>query len=213
MKLNYKNIDLQHTKAILFDLGGVIVDISPDAAINAFSKLGLENLAEQISHCHHQGLFKQYESGSISTKEFIDEIQNQLPVKVDDHQVIDAWNAMLRDFPLERFKLIENLRQQFPIYLLSNTNEIHCKAYKKMVNGCEDAERLFTKAYYSFEIKQSKPSRESFNFVCEDTGLRPDEILFLDDSPINIDAAKKMGFKTRLVTADMPITKVFEISQ
>ncbi|WP_185968802.1 HAD family phosphatase [Carboxylicivirga sp. M1479] len=194
MSNDYTQID-----AYLFDLGGVIVDIDPQAAIAAFEKLGLNNLHEQITHGHHQGLFKQYELGVISSQQFVDAIQELLPSKVSDQTIIDAWNTMLVHLPIERIRLIEKLSKQKPVYLLSNTNAIHHQAYVSMVSGIENVETIFNKAFYSYEIGLSKPNASIFKHVIDNAPLQAERTLFLDDSHLNLDAAEQLGFQTALI--------------
>ncbi|MCG8580448.1 MAG: HAD family phosphatase [Bacteroidales bacterium] len=194
--------------AYLFDLGGVIVDISPAAAIDAFNKLGLTNLEEQISHGHHNGLFKQYELGAISTQEFIEKIQSLLPGPVSDNQIIAAWNKMLVELPIERLQLIERIKKKAPVYLLSNTNELHRNTFVGMANGIENIEPYFTKAFYSYEIKQSKPDRQAFDHVVTCTGIKPEKTLFLDDSQLNLGVAEELGFQTVLVSENHTMIEI-----
>jgi len=202
-------VDFSNIDAYLFDLGGVIVDISPKAAIEAFGKLGLMNLEEQITMGHHNGLFKQYELGSISTTDFIESIQQLLPHEVGRQEIVDAWKAMLVHLPSERVGILEKLKAEKPVYLLSNTNEIHREAYVSMADCCNNIEPLFTKAFYSYEINYSKPDLKSFECVVKSTGLVPERTLFLDDSQLNLDAAKKMGFQTFLVGGKQTMETIF----
>jgi putative hydrolase of the HAD superfamily len=204
MMRQFKEVD-----AFLFDLGGVIVDIDPNAAIEAFTKLGLNNLQERITHGHHNGLFKQYELGAISTDVFVQSIQKELPHKVDEKEIIEAWSKMLVDLPVSRVELLKQIVQQKPVYLLSNTNEIHRNVYRGMAVGYKDIEPIFTKAYYSYEINLNKPDQDCFKYVVEHAGLIPERTLFLDDSQLNLDAAKALGFQTELVTKENPIELIF----
>ena len=204
-----KEINWPEIDTYLFDLGGVIVDISPAAAIEAFNRLGLKNLDVQITQAHHQGLFKQYELGAITTDEFIEQIQELLPQRVNDIQIINAWNEMIVAFRKERIEVVEKLKCRYPVYLLSNTNELHCKKYTQMADGYENAEKLFTEVFYSYKIKQSKPDLEAFKKVVEETGLNPSTTLFLDDSQINLNAAAQLGFQTLLISKEQTIEKLF----
>ncbi|WP_430814125.1 HAD family hydrolase [Carboxylicivirga sp. RSCT41] len=203
-----KELSASTIDAYLFDLGGVIVDISPAAAISAFSKLGLSNLEEQITHGHHNGLFKQYELGAVSTQDFIRQIKDLLPHTTTDEQIIDAWNQMLVELPLERLQIIESLKEQVPVYLLSNTNELHRSTFVRMAYGIENIEAYFTKTFYSFEIKHSKPDKGAFEYVIANTGIKPERTLFLDDSQLNLDVADELGFQTVLVSKNDPMTDI-----
>ncbi len=203
-KINWPSVD-----SYLFDLGGVIVDISPAAAIEAFRRLGLMDLEQYITQAHHQGLFKQYESGAITTSEFIEHIQDMLPQRVDEAKIVEAWNAMIVSFRNERITILEKLNARYPVYLLSNTNELHCDKYTQMAHGYNNAEDLFTKVFYSHEIKHSKPDLKAFEKVIEATGLIPAKTLFLDDSQVNLSAAAQLGFQTVLINEEQTIEQLF----
>ncbi|WP_439183086.1 HAD family hydrolase [Carboxylicivirga taeanensis] len=202
-------VDFANVDAYLFDLGGVIIDISPQATIDAFKKLGLKDIQQQITQSHHEGVFKQYEQGTISSDEFIAFVQKELPRQVDQQLIIDAWNRMLVELPVSRALLLERLKQTKPVYLLSNTNAIHHQAFGAMAKGYKHIELLFTKAFYSFQMQLSKPDPRCFQFVIEDTGLQPERTMFFDDSPLNLEVARELGFQTALVTPQNSIVDMF----
>jgi putative hydrolase of the HAD superfamily len=203
------SIDLSEIDAYLFDLGGVVININPQATIEAFASMGLPNLKEQINLGHHHGLFEEFEMGKINNSTFVERILQQIPATVLESEVVDAWNQMLVRFPEERIKILENLKRSNPVYLLSNTNGIHREKFTKMAQGYESIEELFTEVFYSYQLGCSKPSKEPFLKVIEKTGLNPERTLFLDDAQANIDTAKKLGFKTVLVSNDYSIENIF----
>ncbi len=202
-------IDFSGIDAFLFDLGGVVVDISPNAAIEAFRSLGLDNLHNQITHGHHQGLFKEFELGAISSDAFVEAIQDELPQPVEPQTIVDAWNQMLVKLPVERSLLLEKLKRSYPVYLLSNTNVIHRNYFVKMADGYENLEELFTKVFYSYKLQLSKPDVKCFQSVIEKTGIVPQRTLFLDDAELNLEAARQLGFQTVLVTPENSILDIF----
>lgn len=202
-------IDFSKIEAYLFDLGGVIVDISPQAAIDAFKKLGLTDIHENITQSHHGGLFKQYELGMISSDEFVTAVQEQLPRPVEPNQIHDAWNEMLVDLPDARVSLLQRLKATKPVYLLSNTNAIHRQMFIGMARGYDNMEALFTEVFYSYKMHLSKPDIKSFEYVIEKTGVNPCRTLFLDDSEINLETAEQLGFQTALVSAENGVVEVF----
>ncbi len=202
-------IDFSEIEAYLFDLGGVVIDIDPFKTIEAFSELGLTHLKEQINHGHHTGLFKKLEKGEITNAGFIDKIKKQLNGAIEEKHIVNAWNKMLIHLPAERIELLKQLKKDKPIYLLSNTNGIHRNYFTKMAKGHKTIEELFTRVYYSYQLGCSKPDAEPFEKVIELTGLKPGRTLFLDDSQANLDTAKKLGFKTVLVTPHNTIQDIF----
>lgn len=205
-----KRIDLSEIDAYLFDLGGVVVDISPSAAIDAFKALGLKDIDEQITQSHHQGLFKQYELGVVSSDAFISALQKELPQQVGREAIVHAWNTMLVTLPNERVALLAKLRTTHPVYLLSNTNAIHHQSFKSMADGYDNLEELFTEVFYSYKMQLSKPDPECFQYVVNKTGLIPERTLFLDDSAKNLEAAGKLGFQTVLVSPNNTILDILK---
>ena len=204
-------MDLSTIDTLLFDLGGVVLNIAPQKTIEEFMKLGLTNIQDQITHGHHNGLFKAFEQGSITEKEFISEIKKEISKEVEDQEIIKAWNAMLLDMPAERVQIIEQLKEKYNVYLLSNTNSIHRACFDTSAKDYASLSELFHQVYYSYELKVSKPDARAFEKVIKASGLTPATTLFLDDSPQNIETAKSMGFQTALITPDYGMEQVFEI--
>jgi hypothetical protein len=114
---------------IIFDLGGVIINLDPAATAKAFVKLGLSDWDNQYSQAKQSGLFDEYDKGKISDAEFRSGLRTFLPENVSDQQIDDAWNAMLLDIPPKRLELLSAVRKDHRIFLLSNTNFIHVKAF------------------------------------------------------------------------------------
>lgn len=196
-------------ESFLFDLGGVIIDIDPQKTISSFKKLGFTAVEEQVTQSHHVGLFKQLERGDIDEQTFINNIKQHVEKTVSAAMIKRAWNDILVSFPVERVQILEQLKRHFPVYLLSNTNGIHQRCFNRMAEGHASMEELFTDVFYSYQLGCSKPEALAFEKVIEDTGLNPSSTLFLDDSPINLEAAKKLGFQTLLISRDFTMQDAF----
>ncbi|MDF2437638.1 MAG: hypothetical protein K0Q95_2014 [Bacteroidota bacterium] len=189
--LSYKNI--------IFDFGGVIINIDYNLTTAAFRKMGLDNFDKFFSKAQQKQLFDQYEKGLISTEQFRTEIQSVFHVKPSDHDIISAWNAMLLDLPQERLDLLKRLKETHRTFLLSNTNEIHIETIYDMLAkkmGIATLDEYFEKIYFSYEMKMRKPDEEIFKHVLSENGLIASETLFIDDSPQHIEGAKKVGIQT-----------------
>jgi putative hydrolase of the HAD superfamily len=182
---------------IIFDLGGVILNIDYQKTIEAFKKLGIENFDEIYSQARQTRLFDEIETGKISPETFLKELQQYIP-HVDTEDIRRAWNAMLLDLPPQRWNLLEKLGKQYRIFLLSNTNEIHYTEYQNYIARTyhKNFNNLFEKAYYSHLIGFRKPDEECFRFVINDAGLIPEKTLFLDDSIQHIEGARKTGLNS-----------------
>jgi glucose-1-phosphatase len=200
-------------KNILFDWGGVITDLHLDATKKAFHDLGLTIFDEHVPRDPLDKIFIPFETGTISPAEFRDNIRNLSVNPLTDAMIDAAWNAMLGLLPEERWKLLESISQSYRTFLLSNTNAIHLNYYFKYLQGIYGTygyTHLFEKAYFSHEIHLRKPNADIFEFVARDSGIRPQETLFIDDFIENIETARKLGFQTVHLTKPRTLVDLFK---
>lgn len=186
-------------KNIIFDLGGVILNIDYALLIRSFSKIGLPGFEEHFSQKNQKELFDQYEKGEISSADFCKNLKTYCKEGVTDQMIKDAWNAMLLDLPKERLDLLYKMKRIYRTFLLSNTNEIHIQSineYLKKEYSMEDLSSCFEKMYLSFEINKRKPDAEIFELVLKENKLVAGETLFIDDSVQHIESAQKLGLQT-----------------
>ncbi|MDR1055626.1 MAG: HAD family phosphatase [Prevotellaceae bacterium] len=200
-------------KNIIFDLGGVILNVDYTYTIKAFQQIGIENFEDLYSHVRQSDLFDKLDKGAISSGEFRDEIRKLAPV-VDytDEQIDKAWNSMLLDMPFERLNVLLALKSGYHTFLLSNTNEIHVPLFSGIVKntiGKNDLSDFFEKTYYSNEIGMRKPDTEIYEFVIKQHGLQAKETLFIDDSIQNIEGARQAGLHAYHLTGRETIDKLF----
>ena len=199
-QINYSaNINLRNTMStistVIFDLGGVILNLNQDLTLRAFQRLGLD--LSQVNFNSH--IFTDFETGKISASDFRMGIRSHLKQNISDEAIDTAWNAMLLDLPEHRLKAIEQLRKTHKVYLLSNTNSIHIDAFNSYFKQQYQPERwvqLFDKIYYSYEIGLRKPNTDIYDFVTTDIQIQPEHCLFIDDSLANINGAADAGLKT-----------------
>lgn len=192
-------------KNIIFDLGGVLLNIDFNRTARAFKALGVNNFETLYSKETADRLFESLEKGHISDAEFYSAMQHYCDPGTTHKQIQDAWNAILIDFRKESIAHLSLLKERYNIYLLSNTNEIHHAAFtgifRSQIEGNAFDDR-FTKAWYSFQIDRRKPDVEIYRYVMTEGGLRPEETLFIDDAGVNIEGAKKTGMQTKLLLPD-----------
>lgn len=196
---------------IVFDFGGVIINIDYELTIEAFKKLGIDNFEALYSQANQSNLFDDIETGKISPQHFINGLLDLLPSGISPNQVVHAWNAMLLDIPKDRIQLLKELSSNYRIFLLSNTNSIHIDAALRTWNKVSDTpmESIFETIYFSHKIGMRKPNMEIFNYVCNEHRLSKDETLFIDDSIQHIEGAKKSGLQTLHLTGGLNIQDVF----
>jgi FMN phosphatase YigB (HAD superfamily) len=197
----------QTIDAIIFDLGGVILNIDYQLPVKAFKKLGIENFNELFSQASQSNLFNDYEKGEISSDDFIKEIKKYLPQNTSDEAIINAWNSILLDLPEERLFCLEKAAENHRIFLLSNTNALHIESFNQyLLNNLQlpSLEPFFETLYLSYEVGLRKPDLRIFEYVLQDAGLLPERTLFIDDSIQHIQAASELGILTKhLVNEDI----------
>jgi len=185
---------MKNIKAIIFDLGGVILNINYQNTIDSFKKLGEKNTGDFYSKKIQSHIFNLLETGEITAKQFLNDLQ-ELSDNATIAEVRSAWNSMLLDFPEKRLDLLRSLKSKYKIFLLSNTNTIHINAISNSLGKPQWKSfcNLFDKMYLSHEIGVRKPNIEAFQFILKQQKLNPNEVLFIDDSPQHIKSAKKIG--------------------
>lgn len=188
---NYSNI--------IFDLGGVILDIDYGAFSRAFQALGATDFDSKFSQYKQHPLFDAFEMGLVSPADFRPQLQDLFGTKMSNADFDHAWNSMLLTFPMERIALIQTLRKTKKVFVLSNTNLLHQIAYDeifKKQTGLPNLAVLFDKAYYSHLIGMRKPNANIFEYVLNDNKINPADTLFIDDTSIHTDAAARLGINT-----------------
>ena len=176
-------------KCIIFDFGDVYINLDkPATERRLIKKFNYKPTPEAHS------INKEYEIGKISTEEFLSFYKNQIP-NSEDIDIIEAWNAILLDFPKYRLDFIKNLKtkHKYKLILLSNTNHLHINWIKNNIPFYHEFKSCFDQFYLSHEINLRKPNKEIFNFVLEENSLTAEECLFIDDTSENTNTAKSIG--------------------
>lgn len=187
--------DLTGISNLIFDFGGVLIDIDYEDVRKAFQAIGLKDVRAFYQHENHSKLVEDFEQGFISPDRFRDSIISDINKDISHSSFDSAWNAIIKHVPSMRVKLLQNLNKHYNLYLLSNTNIIHYNKYVKefkQEHGI-DLRSLFRKSYFSHEVKLRKPNPEIFEYVIEDAGLEKSHTLFIDDSEENVEASRHVG--------------------
>jgi putative hydrolase of the HAD superfamily len=179
-------------KTLLFDFGDVFLTLDKPATARKLQELGLTFLSEEMLKQN-----KLYEIGEISSEEFISFYKKQLP-ETTSEKLEKAWNAILVELPEKRLRFLQQLaaEKKYQLILLSNTNELHINWVKENMESFEDFRNCFYAFYLSHEINFRKPNVDIYDFIVEKHQLKPQEILFIDDTKENTEAAKALGFHT-----------------
>lgn len=199
---------------LIFDLGGVILDLSVDHTLQSFSALsGLEK--ETVKRIFlNTPEFERYEKGEIDDHGFRDFIRKVYGVQCTDGEVDASWNDMLRGIPIVKLELLKKLKDNYRVYLLSNTNGIHLHHINEVmlpaITGERSLDPYFHRTYYSHRMGKRKPDAEIFEQVLEENNLLPGETLFLDDNSNNVAGARALGIQTVYVTSPDLILEIFK---
>lgn len=201
-------------KNIIFDLGGVILDIDYHRPVTAFEKLGANDFDEIFSQKKQASFLNKFERGEITPAEFRKEIRSYLPEKVTDAKIDEAWNSILGELPSPRIVVLKMLKKMgYRLFLLSNTNSIHIKAFTQYLDSTYGKglfKELFEKVYFSSQIGMRKPTKKIFEYVLQENELDPAETLFIDDSEQHIEGAKKLGLRTHHLQEPETINNYFK---
>lgn len=185
-------------KNLILDFGGVLIDLDRQRCVEHFKELGLPDVEVALDLYHQQDFFQKYEKGLITSADFRDIIRGKIGKPVTDARIDEAWNSFLVGIPDYKLELLLELRKNYVVYLLSNTNEIHwqwsCRhAFPYKTFRVED---YFEHIYLSYEMNMAKPDAGIFQKVLDDTGISPWETLFIDDSEANCRTAEMLSIST-----------------
>jgi putative hydrolase of the HAD superfamily len=197
---------------LIFDLGGVIMDIDVKQTTDAFTKMGVKNIGDYFGHGFAASFFRDHESGKINDAAFIQKIKQEIRLEdITEEEVIEAWNALLLRFPPERISLLDEIRKKYRIFLYSNTNAIHYQRFAEIYRSAFPGRELndhFEKAYYSHVLGHRKPDTAGFEIIIRENGLDPAKTLFVDDAFMNVEGAMKTGLKGLYLPQGMTINDI-----
>lgn len=182
---------------IIFDLGGVILNLNYDQTVTEFQKyipnFDVETFLGKVKQL---SFYSDYEVGKISTEQFKKSFEEHYQVRFQDSEFRDCWNAMLFDFPVERLNLLKRLKSEKKTFLLSNINGMHEIAVDEKYSTLKyevEFRSLFDKVYYSHHVGLRKPDTKVFELVIDENNLSRERTLFIDDSVQHIVGARKVG--------------------
>jgi len=206
-------LELKGIEAIVFDLGGVIIDLDFQRSFDQFSTLSGKSSREIREGIFESGLLHRYEKGHYTDLQFLQEIEQLFGLTCDHTAIEQAFLALLLNIPSARIELIRTLSKDYRVFVLSNTSSIHYKevnAILKRDTGHEHLDHLFEKVFLSFELGLLKPHEEIYAEVLEAAKLKPQHTLFLDDNADNLKGASGLGIRTALVSKEQSILNLFQ---
>ena len=190
---------MQKFEAIIFDLGGILINLDYEKSLEEFIKIGGKNIKSIYQQYKGYPLFAEFEKGAISAQQFRDGLRTLFDFQASDQALNFAWNAILQDFPKERLDFVDKVGKTKRTFILSNTNKIHKEGFDKIYQqqiGDASLAIHFEKAYYSHLIGMKKPDTEIFDWILKKHQLQAKKTLFIDDTLENLEGAKKAGIHT-----------------
>lgn len=197
---------------IIFDLGGVLLNINPLLSLLEFEKISGIDRNTLKKHLSGEFIFEKFDTGTLSSAQFRSELCRIMNKQVSDDEIDRAWNLLLLDFPPARASLLTQLKKNYKVYLLSNTNIIHYQHYTREFSenfGFEMTD-LFDELFLSFEIGIHKPDAGIYTHVIQKAGIIPSETVFVDDLILNIEAAGQQGIAGIHIMDGTDMTEFFE---
>lgn len=184
---------------VIFDFGGVLIDIDKEACVSEFDRLGIPQIRAIANNYRQTGILLRLEKGEITPQEFRDELRAISGSSASDEEIDNAWGRFVLTVPAPKIELLLNLKRAgYKVCLLSNTNEIHAPKFLKQYFNSDglSANEYFDKYYLSCRLGMAKPDKEIFEYVLQDGEMIPEQTLLLDDGPMNITAAAALGMRT-----------------
>lgn len=189
-------------KVLLFDLGGVIIDLDLEKCLEYFShELGYSEIVNLLDKSNQRGIYSQMEEGILSADEFRQQIISGSRDGVTPCDVDHAVESLLCGIDPAKPALFDRLSDTYPVYMLSNNNPISMpKCREIMADAGMDEKKIFRREFLSCEMHLLKPSAEIYakviSAIADECGVLASEILFIDDSKVNIEAAAASGLST-----------------
>jgi len=195
---------------IIFDLGGVIITLTPDVARERFRRMGIRDAFELMGTYGHRDIFLQCENGTLSASEFCQRLSERVGREVSFEEAQYGWMGYAKEVPMHRLHFLDRLRAEgYSVMLLSNTNPFLMK-WARSNAFCDEGRPItdfFDHMYLSYELKLYKPDPAFFRYALNDAGIKAEETLFIDDSQTNLDSASSLGIHTMLACTDVDWTQ------
>jgi FMN phosphatase YigB (HAD superfamily) len=196
---------------LLFDFGGVIINIDYQLTVEAMRKLSRAGSTIEFNQQSQSELFDLLETGRLTMQAFREGLRRHYALEATDEALDAAWNAMLLDVPAERLAFLAELRAQgHETALLSNTNEIHIAEINRRLQGQYGFRHgiadCLDRVFYSQQVGLRKPGPEIFEHALREMNWQAAETLFIEDSFQHIETARRLGLSTLFLAPPLTLT-------
>lgn len=199
---------IEGVRHIIFDLGNVLLNINPELTYKALADLNIPEFDSVYQSLCAEQVFERFETNELNARQFLDQLKQASGIALSDKVLIDAWNALLLDFPVRRLQILQQLRLYHDLVLLSNTNAIHEDRFNQILQQQHSIPNIgvfFDKVYLSHRVGMRKPNPDLFARVLTECGFKAEHTLFIDDVAENVAAAASLGIQTIWLEAHMSI--------
>lgn len=203
---------MKNIKAVVFDIGGVLVDLNLERCIRSFKELGFTEIENYVNCYHPAEFFGELERGEITPAEFCDKLREVAHIDCTDDEIQRAHRSILESIPVEKLRLMERLRKRgLRIYALSNMSAVMIGRIEELMEAdSHNAEYYFDQMFISYQMGLMKPSPEIYERMLQHIGIPANEILFIDDSIENIEEGKRHGMECYLASEREDFSHIFE---
>ena len=196
------------TKAIVFDIGGVLVMLDQKRCIEAFkSILGFDRITELLDPYVQKGIYGELEEGTLPPEEFRARVLAESRPGSKPEDVDRCMYALLDGVTESTVSAVKSVAGRYPLYILSNNNPISMVFCQQAMDKAGIG-NLFTDKFISCDMKMLKPSEAFYREVIRRVGAAPEEIVFIDDSLVNVQAARAVGIDARWLEPGMPLSQL-----
>ena len=198
---------------VIFDLGNVLIDIDYHQSMDLMKSALPTSMHEKVDTCYAAEFHKAYEKGQLSSAEFRQEFRHYFQTNWSDAEVDYYWNSLLGSIPAHRLDLVRQLKDQYQVGILSNTNEIHIEAVYAQLqaeHNLVNFDPIFDWVFYSHEMGLAKPNQDIYQQLLLELGTTANRVLFFDDLKANVDGAASIGIQAVQVTGPTTIFDFFE---
>jgi putative hydrolase of the HAD superfamily len=185
-------------KAIIFDLGKVVFDLSFDRIFQYWSDASGKPFDDIKSKFKFNYIFDQFEKDEISATRFRNHLSKRLDIKLSDYEFDKGWCDLYLDTYIGINDFLESFKQNYKLVALTNTNIIHSRIWKVKYAGTL---KYFERIFCSHEMGERKPDSKAFQIVLDYLQFAPQQTVFLDDNIENIKGAEALGIKSILATS------------
>lgn len=202
-----QEVGARQSRALLFDLGGVIIDFDFSRAFRAWHAISGLTFAEIKRDFKFDENYERHERGEITAADYFAHLRSVLELADDPIRIAEGWNSIFIGEIADTRKMVETARVQFPCYAFTNTNLEHHRTWMGMLPAVANS---FDRVFASFEIGLRKPERRAFEYVAQAIGLPLDSILFFDDLLENVEGARAAGLNAIHVRSPADVRKALQ---